>query len=77
MYFILSAVDCGSPPDLPHGNVTFQDTIYGNVAVYECDMGFRLMGQSNRTCLASGLWSTEVILCVGESMIFQRNGLSF
>ena len=66
IYFFYLAVDCGPPADLPHGNVTFLETIYGSIATYMCHSGYRLVGNSTRTCLPSGLWSTEIILCIGE-----------
>ena len=69
------AVDCGTPPDLPHGNVTFPDTIYRSIATYVCDKGYRLVGSSSRTCLPSSLWSTDTILCVGEYIGFNQVSL--
>ena len=63
------AMNCGTPPDLPHGNVTFPVTIYGNTAAYVCHDGYPLVGSSSRTCLPSGLWSAEIILCIGKCSV--------
>ena len=39
----------------------------GSVAVYFCDDGYRLEGDSTRQCLSSGLWNGTTPLCTPES----------
>ncbi|XP_053380812.1 uncharacterized protein LOC123562034 [Mercenaria mercenaria] len=62
------AVDCGMPPGVPNGKQTFRKTTYNSVAVYQCKPGYRLVAELDvRTCLASGLWSPNIIMCVAET----------
>ena len=37
----------------------------GSVAVYFCDDGYTLEGDSTRECLSSGLWNGTTPHCVG------------
>ena len=39
----------------------------GSEAVYFCDDGYRLEGDSTRQCLSSGLWNGTTALCTPES----------
>ena len=56
IFFIFSA-NCGDPPAPMDGMVTTPTgTTEGNVALYNCFMGFVLNGQSIRICLSSGVW---------------------
>ena len=41
------------------------NTTFGNVVAYSCDLGFRLIGSSSLTCLASGNWSGDAPTCQG------------
>lgn len=57
-------VDCGSLPDIPNGQVKFiPDTKFGSRAVYSCDSGHILVGNSKRTCQANGEWSGQEPVC--------------
>ena len=57
-------MDCGSLPDIPNGQVRFiPDTKFGSSAVYSCDSGHILVGNSKRTCQANGEWSGEEPVC--------------
>jgi len=39
---------------------------YDSHANYICDAGFVLIGSTRRTCQATGMWSTEVIICASK-----------
>ena len=58
-------MDCGPPPEIDNGNVTFDSTLFGSVATYECDEDYFFDDgiKTTRTCLESGEWSNEDILC--------------
>jgi hypothetical protein len=58
------------PPEVPNGIQKFRTTTYKSAAVYTCKPGYRLVTPYVvRTCLASGLWSPDIIMCVGEYFI--------
>ena len=67
--FFISVIDCGIPPYLDHGNVSYVSSKLNNVAIYTCNYGYRLEGSQHRTCLLSGHWSSEFIVCVGKCCI--------
>ena len=57
------ADDCG-PLDAPNdGSVSISGTIVGSTATYTCNDGFRLQGQSTRTCQTNGEWSGSAPIC--------------
>ena len=64
LYTLLS-YSCGPPPELDNGNMTFDSTLFGSVATYECDEDYFFDDgtQTTRTCLESGEWSNENLLC--------------
>ena len=64
------AVDCGMPPGITGrdnliANFDSTNTTFRNVVVYSCNPGFRLVGSSSLTCLASGSWSGVAPTCQG------------
>jgi len=63
--FLLYAVgiDCGDPGEPQNGTAIFDTTFFGDTVDYECDAGFRLVGDSQRTCQSSGSWSGNVPEC--------------
>ena len=51
-------MDCGSLPDPTNGRVDHTaGTSLGQTATYSCDRGYNLVGDSTRTCQATGNWS--------------------
>ena len=52
-------VICQLLDDPGDGQVTLEGVSVGSEAVYSCDVGFQLIGESRRTCLLSrrGAWS--------------------
>ena len=67
MYFlILTAVDCGTLTDPVNGSVNHTaGTIFEQTANYSCSTGYGLVGDSTRTCQATGVWSRSAPTCQG------------
>ena len=54
-------VDCGSPPPLKNATISSQNgTVLGSNVTYVCDEDNSI---KQRTCQASGNWSSEDIRC--------------
>ena len=65
--FIL-AVDCDILMDPANGQVTLTaGTTFGQNATYSCNTGYNLVGDSTRTCQATGVWSGSEPTC--QSML--------
>ena len=70
--FIISVivVDCGDLMDPVNGAVTLTNsTYYASVAIYSCNNGYNLVGETSRTCLVSGSWSDSAPTCTGTVII--------
>ena len=42
--------------------------IFGSTALYECDEGFKLVGNKQRNCQANELWSGKVPVCTRKQI---------
>ena len=59
-------MDCGTLTDPANGQVNHTaGTTFGQTASYSCDTGYNLMGDSTRTCQATGIWSGSDPTCQG------------
>ena len=59
-----TAVDCGTLPNPTNGQVTTTaGTTFGQTSTYNCNTGYNLIGDSTRTCQATGNWSGSVPTC--------------
>ena len=56
--------DCGGLPNPANGTVTASQTTFGQVATYECNMGYKMQGISIRTCQPDGFWSVKEPTCL-------------
>ena len=57
------AADCEQPVFPVHGMVT----VAGYLATYQCDEGYNLEGQRERTCdTSNGVWTHSPPTCQGE-----------
>ena len=66
VFLILTAVDCGNLSDPANGSVTHTaGTTLGQTATYSCNTGYNLVGDSTRTCQATGNWSGSAPTCQG------------
>ena len=58
------AVDCGPLMNPANGTVDItQGTTFNQVATYNCDTGYGLVGNMTRTCQADGTWSGSEPIC--------------
>ena len=65
-FLILTVVDCPSLTDPANGSVTHTSgTTFGQTATYSCNTGYNLVGDSIRTCQATGEWSGSAPTCEG------------
>ena len=66
LHLILTAVDCGNLTDPGNGSVNHTaGTGLGQTATYSCNTGYNLVGDSTRTCQATGNWSGSAPTCQG------------
>ena len=62
----MSVVDCGDPGE-PTNGVRYGDTFtYGSTVLLECDPGYKLAGDTRRTCQANGTWTGTQPTCQGK-----------
>ena len=68
MSFTFVVVDCGTLNDPPNGQARHTaGTGFGQTATYSCNTGYNLVGNSTRTCQATGVWSGSAPSCEGGS----------
>ena len=61
---LLTVVDCGTMTDPTNGQVSHTaGTTFEQTATYSCDTGYILVGDNNRTCQATGVWSGSEPIC--------------
>ena len=66
IFIILIVVDCGNLTDPAQGKVNYTSgTTFGQTATYTCNMSYNLVGDSTRTCQATGQWSGSAPTCEG------------
>ena len=71
IFLILTAVDCGNLTNPANGQVTHTaGTTFGQTATYSCNTGYNLVGDSTRTCQATGNWSGSELTCQGMLLHF-------
>ena len=70
VFLILTGVDCGNLTDPANGQVDHTaGTPFGQTATYSCNTGYNLVGDSTRTCQATGNWSGSEPTC--QSMLLK------
>ena len=63
-------MDCGSLTDPANGQVDHTaGTTLGQTATYSCNTRYNLVGNSTRTCQATGNWSGRAPICEGMHVI--------
>ena len=64
VFLLSSAVDCNALSDPANGQVSHTaGTTFGQTATYSCNTGYNLVGDSTRTCQATGAWSGSAPTC--------------
>ena len=56
-------VVCPTLEDITRGSVTVTGVLPGSIAVYCCDNGFELVGESVRRCTSNLRWSGNSTIC--------------
>ena len=63
-------MDCGSLTGPANGQVDLTSgTTFGQTATYSCNTGYNLVGDSTRTCQATGVWSGSAPTCQGVLLL--------
>ena len=64
VFLFSTVVDCGALTDPANGQVSHPDgTTFGQTATYSCNPDYNLVGNSTRTCEATGDWSGSEPTC--------------
>ena len=67
LFCFFLAIDCGVPEGIGNGLVDFSlGTRYNSNSVYSCLLGYRLTGDSVRSCQDNRTWSGDVPVCESE-----------
>ena len=56
-------MDCGTLIIPANGQINITGTRLGQTAIYSCDTGYNLVGDSIRTCQATGWWNGSAPTC--------------
>ena len=65
--FPYPAVECPALQNPANGRVNFSSTTFGSIATYECNDGYVLAGDLQRTCQDNNQWSGSEPQCIGRS----------
>ena len=60
---LLLYTECPPLDDIPDGSVTVSGFTTGATAIYSCNEGFELVGESTRVCGSDTTWSGEAPAC--------------
>ena len=64
-------MDCDTLADPTNGQVSHTGgTMFRHAANYNCDTGYKLVGNSTRTCQATGVWSGSEPTCQGMLLVY-------
>ena len=70
-----AAIDCGSLDNPDDGIVSLNGTRLNSVAGYHCNIGYELVGDTERHCTEQGVWSGNQPTCEGKAMSLQHTQL--
>ncbi|XP_021351273.1 sushi, von Willebrand factor type A, EGF and pentraxin domain-containing protein 1-like [Mizuhopecten yessoensis] len=56
-------VDCGVPDSVPNSIIKADSYTYRSIVTYQCNGGFELQGNAQRSCLQNGSWSEGIPTC--------------
>ena len=63
---------CSELSSPTNGQVTWTGLTSGSTATYTCDSGYHLIGDQNRTCLSSGVWSGQEPTCESMHLLYTQ-----
>ena len=64
IFLLFTVKNCGPLRNPVNGRVSHTGgTTYGKIAYYYCNTGYRLVGNSTRTCSSIGVWSGSAPRC--------------
>ena len=67
---LLIDMNCSTLTDPANGQVSYTaGTTFGQTAIYSCNAGYNLMGDSTRICHATGVWSGSEPTCQGMLLL--------
>jgi len=56
-------LECDRTLTLLHGDVTYNGTTVGDGATFSCQLGYKLLGDSDTICLQNGTWQSRYVSC--------------
>ncbi len=62
---IMFEAKCSNLDNPSSGMVLLTGIVEGSQAIYNCSMGFNLIGNQTRTCQFDGQWSGSISICEG------------
>ena len=69
-----TAISCGTMNSPTNGSVRLDGgTVIGAMAFYNCQTGFRLVGDGLRVCGSNGLWSGEEPICSKSTTNYEES----
>lgn len=70
-FWYFSAIGCSKPSGIANGKLLSSGDLFYeyNVITYQCDFGFVMIGESQRTCQGNGQWSGSEPQCEGVCLI--------
>ena len=76
-YTFLYLLDCPTIPDPMYGQVNITGTQLGQIAIFRCDHGYRLVGQASLVCETGGQWNNAPPACqlIGMSELRIRESI--
>ena len=67
---ICEPISCGEPTVYDHAIQTGTQFTYQSELYFECELGYKLVGQSSMVCQEDGYWSRAAPQCLSRSIIF-------
>ena len=65
---LLIELNCGPLSDPLNGQVDVSSTSVGSLATYQCNIGYILVGVTQRICQPNGQWSNSEPICASKHL---------
>lgn len=62
-FFCIAVITCSQLTDPEFGRVFLSSTTVNSTATYQCNIGYKIQGESKRVCLDIGQWSGTEPIC--------------